>query len=143
MSITVNGRDGNAFDQNSLDGFQGRFIKAYYRLALSGTPPSGGDTLDFTNGAVNSAVPPLVRGIEGIAIKAMGSAIGSFIGSGGYFVLIGTPGVPGASGVTELTAWKLAAYSAGGTGQSGTAYASFTGGSALTDTIELEVTWFR
>jgi hypothetical protein len=135
MSITVNGYDGNPCGQNSFEAFQMRFIKAHYRLALSGTPASGGDTLDFTNGGVNSAVPPLGRVIESISIRGHGSAIGSFVGSGGYYALIGTPGV------TANTAWKLNAYSAGGTSQGGTAYASFTGGSALTDTIELEVVW--
>jgi hypothetical protein len=138
MTITVNGFDGNPVGQNSFDGMQGRFIKTYLRVALSGNCPAGGDTLDLTNGGVNSAVPPLGRVIESILPKehAGGASGSSFMGSGGYCEVSGIPGV------TAPNAWKLQFFAAGGTQQSG-AYTGFTGGSALVDVIELEVNWAR
>jgi hypothetical protein len=142
MSIVVNGRDGNPFDQNSMDGLQGRYINAFYKLAMSGSAAAGGDTLDFTNGGVNSAVPPLVRGIASMDVQQLAASSSTFLGGGGYFCAIGTPGVPGASGVTLLTAWKLLGFSNGGSAQSG-AYSGFTPGSPVTDTVILNVIWFR
>lgn len=140
--ITVNGRDGNAFDQGSMDSLAGRYIKTYYRLALSGNYATGGDALDFTNGGVNSAVPPLARGIEGIVVKEMAGSAASCVGTGCYFEPIGVPGVVGAAGVTALSAWKLKAFQAGGTEQAAGAYTGFSA-SPATDTIEVEVTWIR
>jgi hypothetical protein len=140
--ITVNGRDGNPFDQNSMDGMQGRYIKTYHRLALSGNYATGGDTLDFTNGGVNPAVPPLVRGIEGVALKESAGSAASCVGTGCYFEPIGTPGPVGAAGVTALNAWKLKAFQAGGAEQAAGAYTGFSA-SPATDTLELEVTWLR
>lgn len=135
MSVIVNGFDGNPFDQRSIEGLQGRFIVCHYLLALSGNQAAGGDTLDFTNGGVNSAVPQLGRGIVSATTEESAESASSFIGSGGYFELIGLPS-------TALNAWKLLGYSAGGTAQSG-AYSGFTGGSALVDSIALKVTWYR
>lgn len=143
LPITVNGRDGNPFDQNSMDGMQGRYIKAYYRLALSGNYPAGGDILDFTNGGVNSAVPPLVRGIEGMQLKDHAGSTSSFFGVGGFSEFIGVPGVIGAAGVTALNAWKMKFLNSISGEASAGAYSGFSDGSPLTDTLELEVTWFR
>ncbi|MGH9735428.1 MAG: hypothetical protein ACRD8A_12670 [Candidatus Acidiferrales bacterium] len=135
MPITVNGFDGNPFDQRSIESLQGRFIVCHYLLGLLGNQAVGGDTLDFTNGGVNSAVPTLGRGIASAVTEESAATAASFIGSGGYFALIGLP-------TSALNAWKLLGYSAGGTAQSG-AYAGFTGGSALVDSIALKVTWYR
>lgn len=136
MPILVNGYDGNPFGQNSMDGLQGRFIKAYCRVALSGSYPTGGDVLDFTNGGVNSAVPPLGRVIENIDVHEHAASTSTFVGTGCYVAVIGIPGT------TAASAWKLKFLQAGGTEQSAGAYSGFSA-SPLTDVIELEITWAR
>lgn len=135
--IVVNGFDGNAFGQNSVESLTGRFIKCFYRLALSGSYATGGDTLDFTNAGVNSAVPPQGRTIEGIAIKGHAASSTTFFGEGGIAEVIGVPGS------TANNAWKLKLLSAISTECSAGAYGSVSPASPLTDTIELEVIWAR
>lgn len=137
MPITVNGFDGNPFDQRSVESLQGRFIVAHYRLALTGSYVAGGDTLDFTNGGVNSAVPPLARVIESIDVRGNAASVSTYTGGGGKPIPIGVPGT------TAFNAWKLAFLQASGTDNSSGTYSGISPASPLTDTLELEVTWAR
>lgn len=135
--LTVNGFDGNPFDQRSIESMQGRFITCHYRVAVSGNYVAGGDTLDFTNGGVNSAVPPLGRVIEGIEIKQMAGNNTSFVALAGILAVLGIPGT------TANNAWKLKFLQDINSDNNAGAYAGISPASPLADTIELEVTWAR
>jgi hypothetical protein len=131
MAIKVNGFDGNPFDLNSIDS-NFRFFTAYYQLTPSGSYVTGGDTVDFTNGGINSAAPP---SSVIICADVFSNGVAAGLGAaGGYYTL-----VPPAGGVpsTALTTWKLQAWAAGGTQVAAGAYPSTVTG----DTIIAKVTW--
>lgn len=128
MTIKVNGFDGNPFDQRSII-TQQHFFLCLYKLSFSGSYATGGDTLDFTNGGVNSAVPPLAGLPIRIAPSAQG-ATDSVSEEGGIYQYL-----PG----TLLTNNKLEIYANGGTEYSAGAYNA----DVLTDVVFLEVYWER
>ena len=128
MAITVNGYDGNPFTQASVAYFD-RTIRTIYRLAFSGSYATSGDTLDFTNGGVNSAVPGYATKI--ISVVAYGNGTGSTITAlGGIYV----PTVG-----TAITNWLLEIFKVGGTQYSAGAYSTDVTG----DVVFLEVNWAR
>lgn len=132
MAVAVNGWDGNAFDQNSIDAVASRFLKTLCRLTLSGNYTTGGDTLDFSNGGVNSAVPPNSRGISQVSIKSNGPAASVGANGGNYQF------IPG-SGASPWTNAKLKVFATAGTQYASGAY----GSDATTDIVECEVWWAR
>jgi len=114
---TVNGFDGNAFDQNSIDAVAARFIKTLCRIALSGTYVTGGVPLDFSNGGVNSSVPPQSRGIAQVSLRSNGPA--SSVGAnGGNYEYI--PGTNPTNGKLKIFATAGTEYSAGALGTDAT-----------------------
>jgi hypothetical protein len=130
MSIKVTGWDGNPFDQNSIESNAGRFIVTHCRFVLSGSYTSNGDTLDFTNGGVNSAVPPAQnRGIASIQVQGNGPA-GSIGANGGNY----TP-IPG----SNLTNWLLKIFATAGSQYSAGAYST----DATSDIIAATIVWAR
>ena len=132
MAVKVYGFDGNPFDQRSIVGGL-RVITCIYRIVLSGNYATGGDTLDFTNGGVNSAVPSAqgfqVTGPIRCDVCDNGPT-GGVLANGGNYVCI-----PG----TGLTNWLLKIFATAGTQYAPGAY----GVDATTDTILLRVDWAR
>lgn len=130
MSVKVVGFNGNAFDQNSIDGSGNRFLKTLCQLILSGSYATGGDTLDFTNAGVNSAVPPAQsQNAPKVKIYSIGPS-GSIGANGGNFQFI-----PG----TLITNGKLKIFATAGTEYSAGAYST----DATTDVILAEIWWPR
>ena len=132
MSVKVNGFDNNPFDQRSVIAGFSRVIITLCRLVLAGAYVAGGDTIDWTNGGVNSAVPSAqsfqTNGPVVATVADNGPAAG-ILANGGNYVL--TPG-------TLLTNWLLRVYKTAGSEYSGTYLAD-----ALTDTIFVTAYWFR
>lgn len=132
MAIKVLGWDGVPFDSSCghMDGSGSNFIFAEYQLVFSGSYATGGDTLDFTNAGVNSAVPPGIDiggKVVRVSIDSNGGAA-SQGGIGGYFQFI-----PG----TTLLNGKLKVFSAAGVELAAGAYpAAVTG-----DLVLAEVVW--
>jgi hypothetical protein len=133
MSVKVNGFDNNPFDQRSIISGFARVITTLCRLALTGNYVTGGDTLDWTNGGVNTAVPP------GQSFQTTGpirteigniSVAAGVIGLGGNYVCI-----PG----TAVTNWLLKVFKTAGSEYGATAYLA----DALTDTILVRADWAR
>lgn len=132
MSILVNGLDGNPFDILSIDMRQ-RFYETIYRLVLSGNYVTSGDTLDFTNGGVNSAVPPS-SSIVCVNLFSNGPAAGaSGIGTE-YYPVCPAGGLPS----TNVTGWKMTAWLANGTQLTG---ASAYPAANLADFLVARVLW--
>lgn len=132
MAIAVNGFDGKAFSQNSADGLSGRFIRTYHLLTFSGNYSTGGDTLDFTNGGVASAVPPLARTLVAAAVISQGPAAG-LEGSGGFYHFINGAAFNSCKlQAFKNTAGSVAEYAAGAYG------ADVTG-----DVVVIEAIWAR
>jgi hypothetical protein len=128
MPVLVNGFDGAPFDQRSIIASQ-RTITTLHKLKLTGAYTAGGDTLDWTNGGVNSAVPPAQSGgIVRIDVCNNGPAAG-VLGLGGNYVCI--PGL-------LLTNWLLKIFKTAGTEYSGAYLAD-----VLTDNVILRVDWLR
>ncbi len=132
MAVKVNGFDNNPFDQRSIVVGFSRFIVTLCRLVLTAAYTAGGDTLDWTNGGVNSAVPPgqsfQTTGPIRTEIGNTGLAA-SVLGLGGNYVCI-----PGAA----VTNWLLKVFKTAGTEYSGAYLAD-----ALTDTIYVTAYWAR
>lgn len=130
MSIKIGGFNGNNFDQNSIQGLEGRFLETIHKLTFSGSYSTGGDTLDFTNGGVNSAVPPAQsQGIVSINVVANGPASSVSSNGGNYQAQKGT----------TLANGKLKVFSTAGTELSAGAYPS----GVTTDVVYLLVKWAR
>lgn len=129
MAVTVEGWDGNAFDSNSIDPVAGKFIRTRCRLKLSGNYTTGGDTIDWTNGGVNSSVPPETRGIADVKISSLGPS-GSVGANGGNYQV--EPG-------SALTNWLLKIFATAGTQYASGSY----GSDATSDVICAEVVWAR
>ena len=128
MAITVNGFDGNPFNQSSVAYFD-RMLRTVYRLTFTGSYATSGDTLDFTNGGVNSAVP--AAAVRLVSVVAYGNGTGSTITALGgiYIPTVGT----------ALTNWLLEIFKVGGTQYSAGAYSTDVTG----DIVFLEVNWAR
>lgn len=136
--ITVLGFDGNPFDQRSILSEGPRFIRTIVQLKMTGNYPTGGDTLDFTNGGGTPAAPTTVPPAQGASavgpVRAVlcdgPSPAAGVVGNGGGYVL-----VPG----TNPTNWKLKIYATAGTQYANGAY----GSDALTDNPTIELWWAR
>ena len=128
MAVQVLGFDGAPFDQRSIIASQ-RTITTLYKLKLTGNYVALGDTLDWTNGGVNSAVPAAQSGgIVRIDVCDNGPAAGVLAAGGNYVC------VPG----TLLTNWLLKVFKTAGSEYTGAYLAD-----ALTENIILRVDWLR
>lgn len=132
MAVKVQGYDGNPFDQRSIMSFM-RFLTTIHRLILSGNYATGGDTLDWTNAGINSAVPPDAPSLIGpdrcdVNDNAFSGA--TVLGAGGNYILI-----PG----TNLTNWKLKIFKTAGAEYGAGAYVA----DALTEVLLIKSDWFR
>lgn len=132
-AVLVQGFDGNPFDQRSVQAFL-RFITTIHKLILSGNYTTGGDTLDWTNGGVNSAVPSAQSFQSTGPVRCdicdnapLGTTV---LGKGGNYVVI-----PG----TLLTNWKLKLFVTAGTEYTQGAY----GADATGDSILIKSDWAR
>ena len=135
MAISVRGMDGDYFTQASVDGLAGRFLTCYYKLVFTGNYSTGGDTLDFTNGGVNSSVPNAqARGIVSVAAVANGAGTTVSVAGGNY-----APLSPAALPTNTVTTWKLKIFAHGGTEYSAGAYGSDVTG----DIVTLRVVYAR
>lgn len=135
MTIKVNGFDGSPFDQNSIFERTGPFIKTKHKLTFSGSYVSGGDVFDFTNGGVNSAVPPLGIRLVFPSVDA-GGAASSVSNVGGNYIAVPPAGaVPS----TNFTGWKLKIWTGAGAEYSAGAY----GADVLTDDVFVEAVWAK
>lgn len=135
MTIKVNGFDGNPFDQNSIFERTGPFIKTKHKLAFSGSYATGGDTLDFTNGGINSAVPPLAIRLV-FPDPIAGGAASSVSNVGGSYIPVPPAGtVPS----TNFTGWKLKIWTGAGSEYSAGAY----GTDVTTDDVFIECVWAK
>lgn len=132
MSVTVKGFDGAAFDMRSAMSWM-RLLTTIHQFILSGNYTTGGDTVDWTNGGVNSAVP------AGQAFQTTGpircdindnGPVGGILANGGNYILI-----PGAS----ISTWKLKIFKTAGSEYGNGAYVA----DALTDTILVKSDWAR
>jgi hypothetical protein len=136
MAIKVAGFDGNPFDQRSIIGGFARFITTMYLLVFSGsytTGIGGGDTIDWTNGGVNSAVPS-AQSFQTIGpirtdVDDDGPSTGVLAAGGGYIIIPGT----------NLTNWKIKIFATAGTELGTGAYPS----SVTSDTVLLRCDWAR
>jgi hypothetical protein len=140
--ITVLGLDGNPMDQQSIEASGARFLRCYNRFVLSGNYPTGGDTLDFTNGggslAAPVAIPVNTRGLVSIDLRPFSKLTTSFSAADGqYFILapLGVIPVPLAS----VNALKLKLMLDVATEYANGAY----GADALGDIIVAECVWAR
>ena len=143
MAVTILGADGNPFDQSSIMSLGDRFIKCLYRFVLSGNYPTGGDTLDFTNGggtlAAPNAVPPAqVRGIASIDIRPLSKLTTSFAAAAGQYEII-VPGGVVPVPFSAVNALKLKLMLDIAVEYANGAY----GADALGDFIQAEVYWLR
>jgi len=130
MAIFVGGYNAAPFDQNSIEAGQGRTLRTLHRLVLSGNYTTGGDTLDFTNAGVSSAVPtPQSRGLLAARVYSNGPA-GSVGANGGNYEFI-----PG----TTLANGKLKIFATAGVEYANGAY----GANATSDVVFVEATWGR
>lgn len=133
MAITVKGFDGNPFDQRSIVGIT-RMIQCLHLLSFSGNYSTGGDTLDWTNGGVNSAVPPDASGSTTGPVRTdvddATGAITTVTGKNGqYVIILGT----------TLSNWKCKIYVTPGVEYSAGAY----GTDVTQDTVILSTYWVR
>lgn len=137
MSVAVKGFDGNPFDQRSITEFV-RYITTYCQLVFTGTYPTGGDTLDFTNNNGASplspnTVPPTASsgsvGPSSVSVQNDGPAAGLRIAGGTYAIVRGT----------NPTNWKIKVFTTGNTELAAGAYPA----SSLADTPILESVWAR
>jgi hypothetical protein len=133
MPVSVKGFDGNPFDQRSIISGFARVITTLVKLVLSGSYTTGGDTLDWTNGGVNSAVPSAqsfqTTGPVRCDICDNGPTAG-ILANGGNYVCI-----PG----TLVTNWLLKVFKTAGSEYGASAYLA----DALTDTILVRCDWAR
>lgn len=141
MSIKVLGYNSAPFDQGSVLLGGGRFLQTLHVLQFSGSYVTGGDTLDWTNGGVQSAVPPAQSGgtvgeinnpvqVQMDESTTNGSTL---LGAGGLYVLLDG---------TNLTNWKVKLFK--NTGGSVQEYpAGAYGSDVLTDDVEIIATWAR
>ena len=109
MSITVNGADGATFGNQSQSASLYGFVETYYLLKFSGSYPAGGDTLDFSNGGVNSAVPS-ARKLEFLHIcpcPTPTNAATALSSTGGRYFPLLVGGLPGITG-NKLKIWTAA-----------------------------------
>lgn len=143
MPIQVLGFDGGAFDQNSVEPYAGRFLKSLVRLVFSGSYPTGGDTLDFTNAGGTPSAPSVVppaqsRGLAAIDIRPHSKIVTGLAAVGGSY----NPVIPGGvlpvpnSGVNAL---KLKIYLVTNAEYTAGAY----GADVLGDIVLAELYWAR
>lgn len=130
MSIKVAGYDGNNFDQRSIAEAQ-RFLRTVYRLVFSGNYSTGGDTVDFTNGGVASAVPSAQSSNTPVAVRVISNGPLLSVGANGgnYDFIRGT----------TLANNLLIIYATAGTQYSAGAY----GTDVTTDVVYIECLWPR
>lgn len=132
-TVVVQGFDGNPFDQKSVIQWM-RFITTLHKLILSGNYITGGDTVDWTNGGVNSAVPSAQAfqstGPVRCDINDNAPSGSTVLGKGGNYILI-----PGAT----ISTWKLKIFVTAGTEYTQGAY----GADATGDTIIVKSDWGR
>lgn len=141
MSITVLGFNGGAFDQNSAEGMPERFMRTYCKLLFSGSYPSGGDTLDLTNGGGTPSAPNVVPaavsgGLVDIDVIVRSPAGGVGNAAGSYVIVPPNSNAP--LKFSDITNLKVKIFSAGTSEFSG-AY----GASVLNDVVILELVWQR
>lgn len=147
MTISVESFDGGPINQRSYDaGGAGRFIKAYFLLAFSGSYVTGGDTLDLTNGggtpAAPSGIPPATTGgVANIKVCPRSSKNTGLAAAGGLYAVL-TPNADAPLKSSDLSTLKLKIFanSAGSiTEYSAGAY----GSDVLADQVILEVDFTR
>src|SRR5215475_2038242 len=105
-----------ALAPNNVDSSASNFVYAIATLTFSGSYPTGGDTLDFTQ--VADKIP------SSQIIQAFAE---SQNGNSGYYVAIAGSG---------MNNWKLKAFSGGGTEVTAGAYPA----SVTTDVVQLAIT---
>jgi len=129
MSIVANGWNGSAFDSSSIEKVAPGFVRVNLRLTFSGNYATGGDTLDLTNGGVNSTVPVESGGIFSVEVIGNGPA-SSISCLGGIYQYV--PGTTLANGLLKVFHNAGAEYTAG-------AY----GTDVTTDVVNVIVTYKR
>ena len=110
MPITI------SLSQSNVDASGRNLVYAVAGLTFSGSYPTGGDTLDFTQVADKL---PSTQLVQAFAESQNGNA--------GYYVAIAG---------SAMNNWKLKAFTAGGTEVSAGAYP----GSVTGDTVQLSIT---
>jgi hypothetical protein len=133
MAISVVGYDGAPFAQYHVLDVTGRMFHCKCLLVFSGSYSTGGDTLDFTNGGVNSCVlAPFVKLID-VDIHAQGPAA-SQSAIGGYYSPVGF-GQPASYPLSG----KLKIFAAAGSELSAGAYPS----AVTTDVVGVDAYFSR
>ena len=110
MPITI------SLTQNNVDSSASNFVYAIATLTFTGSYPTGGDTLDFTQVADKLPSDQIVQAFAE-----------SQNGNSGYYVAVQG---------TALNNWKLKAFAGGGTEITAGAYPA----SVTTDIVQLSIT---
>lgn len=141
--ITVLGLDGGAYDQNSLEPCNGRFLRQVVLLKFSSSYVAGGDTLDLTNAGGSASAPNIippaeVRGLADIIINPLATTNSSLSAiNGSYIPIIPSAVVPVNGG--NLAKLKVKIYVGAGTEYVAGAY----GTDVLADVVQAELVWAR